>query len=415
MLFFKSLSLSLLFLASRVLADNNNNNCSGNKNVTAQSDLDNLNSCSKLDGSLYVDSLNSGISVLNVDGIKQITGDVVVSNSPHLETLNFQDLETVGGKFNIHDMIRLNSLPAPKLNEVGSLDLKVLPNLEELQFNNGIKKAGSIEIVNTQLKSIRGIDITTIGTFNINNNKYIESIDMPQLETAQSINIAANAKKVDVNFSKLANVSSDANFNGISNVFVGNLKSAKGSIGFTDTSLNNVSLPYLTSVTQSLYFMDSTDLERLNLPNLTSIGGGLTVNNTHLTKISGFPQLSEVGGSLTLLGNYSDIDLPKLSDVRGSLLVESKSSNFSCPFKKSDGVIKGNDWTCKGAVSSIAKSSSVSSTATSSGFSSSSTSGSVSGASHGKSASGDKSGASTVAFSAGVVGIVTIFGAALSL
>ncbi|WBW72643.1 extracellular leucine-rich repeat domain, receptor L domain-like Ecm33 [Schizosaccharomyces osmophilus] len=412
---FKSLSLSFLLLASRVLADNDN--CSGDKNVTAQSDLDNIKSCSKLDGSLHVDNLQaSGITVLNIVGVKEVTGGIVVSNSPHLETVNFPDLETVDGTFSIHDMTRLNSLPAPKLNEVGSLELKVLPNLGELQFNNGIKKANNVEIVNTGLQSIKGIDITNIGTFNINNNKYIQSIDMPQLETASSINIAANAKKVDVNFSKLANVSSDANFNGISNVFVGNLKSTKGSLGFTDTSLNNVSLPYLTSVSQSLYFMDSTDLNSLSLPNLTSVGGSFTINNTDLVKVSGFPKLSEVGGGLTLLGNYSEVDFPKLSDVRGSLLVESKSSNFSCPFKKSDDVIKGNDWTCKGAVSSIAKSSSVSNTATSDGSSAtSSASGSDSSAEHGKSASSQKSGASTVAFSAGVVGIVTLFGAALSL
>ncbi|EPY51007.1 cell wall protein Ecm33 [Schizosaccharomyces cryophilus OY26] len=418
MLFFKSLSLSLLFLASRVLADDNK--CSGDKNVTAQSDLDNISSCSKLDGSLYVNNLqNSGVTVLNIDGVKVITGDVEVSHSQYLQTVNFQDLETVSGKFSIHDNTRLNSLPAPKLTDVGSLDLMVLPALQHLQFNSGIKKAGDVQIVDTNLEDIQGIDVTSVKSFNINNNKYIESIDMPQLETAQSINIASNARKVDVNFSKLANVSGDTNFNGISNVFVGNLKSAKGSLGFTDTTLNNVSLPYLTSVSESLYFMDSQDLNSLSLPNLTTVGGSLTINNTDLAKISGFPKLNEVGGGLTMLGNYSYVDLPKLTDVRGSLLLESKSSNFTCPFSKSDGVIKGNDWTCKGEVSSMAKSSEVSATATgSSDSSASATSSSMSYSgssdSHGKSASSD-SGASTVAFSAGIVGIVTLLGAALSL
>merc|ERR1712070_962167 len=83
------------------------------------------------------------------------------------------------------------------------------------------------------------------------------------------------------------------------------------------------------------------------------VGGGLNVaNNTALRSIA-FPQLETVVGALDFYGNFTNVSLPELSDVRGAFNLQS-SRDISEACDKFDGmhdrsgVIKG-EYTCKGA------------------------------------------------------------------
>ncbi|CAB86946.2 Cell wall protein ecm33 [Schizosaccharomyces pombe] len=419
---FKSFALTLLFAAARVQAASN---CSsGPYNISAQGTLDELNSCTVLNGDLYIsDAGNSGITTLTVNGIESVQGDVVVSDGQYLTSLSFPSLKNVSGAFNVNNMIRMNNLATPELTSVGSLNLAVLPNLQELQFNAGLSDSDSVVIDDTQLQAIDGISLDSVTTFQVTNNRYIQEITMEGLESAQNIQISANSKGVSVNFSKLSNVTT-ATFDGISNVFIGNLKSAAGNLYFSNTTLDNISVPYLTEIGQSFAVLYSPELTSLNFPNLTTVGGGFVINDTGLTSIDGFPVISEIGGGLVLLGNFSSIDMPDLSDVKGALTVETKATNFTCPWSNDDSVIKGDDFTCQGSVATISATSSydlsstvsaTSGSATSATGSATTTSYSSDSSASSSSSSSHESSAASNGFTAGALVLGSLLVAALAM
>ncbi|EEB05334.1 cell wall protein Ecm33 [Schizosaccharomyces japonicus yFS275] len=358
MVAFKSTISAALLVAAAFQQAFADDSCTASAfNITAQGHLDNIASCTKLTGDLYIKDIdNDGISTLTANGIESVDGDVVVSGDAYLTSMVFPSLKNVTGTFSVNNMIRLSTLSAPVLTKVAGLNLAVLPNLQELQFNAVINQADSVTIDDTDLQTIQGINLDEVDSFTVTNNRYIQDITMADLVKANTIKISANAKGVNVNFGKLSTVGT-ATFSTVGSVFVGNLKNASGSLGFSNTTLANVSLPYLTEVDQSLYFMYSESLTNLSFPNLTTVGGSLVINDTGLTKVSGFSKLTEIGGSLDIYGNFSSVEFPVLSDIKGSLDVQTKATNFTCPFSESGSVVKGNGFTCKGTVSSISYSS----------------------------------------------------------
>lgn len=89
------------------------------------------------------------------------------------------------------------------------------------------------------------------------------------------------------------------------------------------------------------------------MPRLTHLGGALSiVGNMKLTSINAFPSLQQVDGTLDLTGNFDEVQLPELVDVRGGLNVQTSSNFFSCDVmdRLKTGVIKGNAFVCKAAV-----------------------------------------------------------------
>jgi hypothetical protein len=125
-------------------------------------------------------------------------------------------------------------------------------------------------------------------------------------------------------------------------------------LGFFDSSLTSVQAPNLTSVGESLSFVNCTQLNNLSFPQLTNIGGTfLIANNTALQTITGFDKVDTVGGSIDWTGTFNNASLKSISDVRGGVNVQSSSDSFSCPFSQiqNNGVVKGQGFVCTGKVS----------------------------------------------------------------
>jgi len=84
---------------------------------------------------------------------------------------------------------------------------------------------------------------------------------------------------------------------------------------------------------------------------LQTIGGGyLIANNSALLIVDGFEALKTVVGALDFSGNFTNVTLPALSDVRGGFNLET-SATFDCsPFKTDhdNSVIKGTFF-CSGS------------------------------------------------------------------
>lgn len=340
--------ISVALLASAVRAQDS---CSGTLNVTSQSDLDGISSCSSYNGDIHV--YNSDAQQLSINGVSSIGGDLHVFNCTNLGTLQAGTLESINGTLTLESLTTLDTLSFPSLASVDSISFKVLPRLSELQFNHGVGDATDVVISDTNLESLDGLNLSSVSTFNINNNKNIQSISVDATSISDSLDISFNAEKVNVSLPNLE-WAGNATFRFCSTINMPNLKNVS-SLGLINNTLYGMEFAKLSTVTGDLEISSNSHLSNTSLSNLTTIGGGLTVaNNSDLRSID-FPQLESVGGALTFIGNFSRVSVPKLDEVDGGVVIESSSqlncSAFDSAHKNGD--FHGDEYVCTGKQSDV--------------------------------------------------------------
>lgn len=145
----------------------------------------------------------------------------------------------------------------------------------------------------------------------------------------------------------------EAAFRNIARISLTNLKKISGDISFISNTFESLDLPAATDISGTLTLIDNNNLSNLSMPQLNHLGGALSIGgNNKLTNVNAFPALQQVDGTLDITGGFDEIQFPSLSDVRGSLNVQTSSNFFSCDAinKFKNGVIKGNSFICKAAV-----------------------------------------------------------------
>jgi len=300
-----------------------------------------------------VKSLTVGNDVTNLelDHLQEITGDMTIKGATGLKTINLPQLQTIGGSMTLLSLTVLATFSCPNLVSVDEISWTTLPLLSQLSFTKAITNASSVTISDTNLQSLTGINLMTAETFNINNNKFLKSVDVQLTKVSGALTLSANAKGVNCSFS--------------------NLKSAAN---LTIGDAGQLTLPKLENVTNSLAF-DANTFETLELPKLSSVGDFsmsnnnqltnvtatelktcdgtfLLANNTALKIVDSFEALTSVTGAVDMSGVFTNVSLPSLDDVRGGFNLQSTNDvSDSCnafTTAHNNQIIKGNDFTCKG-------------------------------------------------------------------
>jgi len=384
--------------------------CSTTLNVTSQSDLDSISNCEMFKASI---NIGGNSSVLTLNGVKNITGSLTINEAQDLNSFSAPDLETIDDSLDLEVLTVLDTLSMPKLENLGAIKLVTLPALEELQFNTGVENCRDILISDTSLKSLDGLDLSSVDTFEINNNKNIDDITVDATQISKVLDISYNADKVNVSLPNLKWVN-NATFRYCSSVEMGSLEKVNNTLSFINNTLYSLEFANLSNV-GSLTLSSNSELRNISFPNLTDVNGGLVVaNNSHLHKIYGFPNVEKVKGAIEFEGNLSTASLPKLEEVDGGVYIDSDAV-FNCStFDKAhkNGDIYGDRYVCQGASTTISTTlSSASKTATESsgsGGSASATATSSKGGDSSKSSSSkSKNGAVSLSgTSTGIMGVV---------
>ncbi|KAI9855539.1 MAG: hypothetical protein M1824_006041 [Vezdaea acicularis] len=343
--------LPLLAIAGTVVAQ-----CSdGTNNIQNSGDAMKLQSCTTLSGDVVISANTT--DPITLTGIQIINGSLICEGQglSTIASISAPTLQTIGGSFNLSQLTALSTLSFPQLTKVQNISWIALPQLQSLNFspNNatgGVIMANSVVISNTGLKSLDGINLQTVDTFNINNNPDLTKVNPVQLrEITGPLDIEANGKALIASFPALQ-VAFNMTFKNCSDVQLPALSVVNDTMGFFGNAFQSADLNNLTSTGKDLVFVGNDQLTNISAPSLTKIGGGyLIANNTQLTMINGFKALQTVGGALDFSGDFSDVELPALTEVYGGFNLQS-SGNFSCSaFDKdhSNGVIRGT-YTCKG-------------------------------------------------------------------
>jgi hypothetical protein len=243
-------------------------------------------------------------AAIAINGVQQITGDLTCMNAGFLTELSADQLGSIGGKFNLQNLTILSTLAFSSLNTVNEIYWQGLPALQGLNFPQGVSKAKNVLISNTQLYSLAGIELETIENFDIDNNVYLNTVNVNSITTISgSLTVSNNYKDLDITFDNLQSAK-NMTFRNVSSVVMPSLSQVNGSLGFYSDTFQSYSAPNLTS-TGGLVFVDCPQLSNISMPKLTLIGGGfLIANNTNLKSIEGFPKLQTVVGALDFAGAF---------------------------------------------------------------------------------------------------------------
>ncbi|CAK4033360.1 Cell wall ECM33 [Lecanosticta acicola] len=324
----------------------------GTTTIQSNADATGLASCRTYSGSIAI--ATGTTDNIQLSNIQTITGSLTASNVTQMTSLAADSLQEIGDSFTLTSLTILSTLNFPQLTKVDTIEWTALPALQGLSFSTGVQDVSMLTIDNTQLNNLNGINLEVVDTMYVANNPYLTSVNMQLGNVTKALTLAANGRDLDVQFPNLM-WAYNMSIRNASSVSIPSLASVNGSLGFYSDGFENLTAPNLTSVGGQLSFVSCNAVTNISMPELTTIGGGFQLaNNTQLGQIDGFPALKTVGGALDFNGVFTDVSLPKLSDVRGAFNLQStKNIDSACThfssLSGSNNAIKGV-FTCKGSL-----------------------------------------------------------------
>lgn len=327
---------------------------SGTATIENGGDATAIATCTTYSGSIAV---ATGVTEdLDLGSLKTIKGDMVIEGNSDIVRISGANLETVTGKLTFDNVAELASLSFPMLTEVDSLTLKGLPNLRALEFTTGISKCDHLDIENTKLQNLDGINLEEAADIFIANNNEIDTINfMNMTNITDFLTLSFNNALVNVSFPVLESA------NNISLRAIGSLdipalsKINVGDFGiFESDSLESLSAPNLTKIDGALVINNNKGLKNISFDALTDVGANLQIaNNTNLHEMEGLPELKNVQAALDMSGNFTKIETPSLEFVKGVFNLQSTGdigdvcSDFYSPLKDKGKLQKGK-YVCEG-------------------------------------------------------------------
>lgn len=386
--------LSALAAAGAVFAQNG---CSTSATLTVVSpaDASGLSSCTTFSGSVAIATEAAGI--FSFPSVRRITGDLTATGATNVSSISADSLESIGGTFGLNNLQTLNTLNFQQISQVGKIDFSGLPNLNMLNFPQNIRSASSLNIQNTFLNSLNGINLQQVDSIYIANNNLLQDISFQLSNLTGTINVESNGNQLQVKFPNLI-TASNITFRNVPSIAIPSLTNTTGSLGFYECSLSSLAAPNLTAVGGTLAINTNPSLTNISMPVLEQITGGLQVQNNSVLQSVSFPALTTVTGATDMYGNFTSVDLPALKDNRGAFNLQSTGDiSSSCAHFDSihgpSNVIKGK-YQCKGSLTNPGNASTTAS---------------------GSSSSSSKGAADAVGFNAAALGLTGVLAAMLSL
>jgi hypothetical protein len=177
--------------------------------------------------------------------------------------------------------------------------------LQALSFSQGVSQADSVSITNTGLTTLQGIELETVGDFDLTANRFLAEVNVNNIKNCTGLlNFAANSPKLDVQFPNLV-AGMNMTFRNTSSVALPSLQNLTGQLGFFGNGFSTFSAPNLTK-TGDLVFDYNSALTNISLPKLQTVTGGFQISsNPKLIDINGVPQLQTIRGALDFSGAFN--------------------------------------------------------------------------------------------------------------
>jgi ribosomal protein L28 len=300
--------------------------CSTSATMTVQNagDASAVATCSTFSGSIAI--ATGTTDDISFGGIKVLNGNLVAPANANIKRIGATDLEQLNGEMNLDGLTRLNGVDFPKLKKVNSIKWNALPNLQSIGFTASVEQAKKVDIQNTAIRSLTGINIQQAETLKIANNGYINDITMQLGNVSSSLDFSDNNKAVKVSLPNLI-WASNLTFRFCGSVSVPSLAKLNGSLGLYNNGFESFSAPNLTEVGEALAIVGNDQLNNLTFPLLTKINDDLKItNNSALMTVDGLPLLKSIGGAFDISGNMTKVETPALNSVIGAFNIQSSDN-----------------------------------------------------------------------------------------
>lgn len=132
--------------------------------INSQDDLKALGFCSIITGNILIQSV--AIDTVTIpDSVQYVNGDIRVGQISSLTSFRASGLKNISGTFELLNLTGLQTLTAPNLATVGTINFIILPKLGTMTL--GITKAKNVRISDTELTSLSGFSLASVGDFQI--------------------------------------------------------------------------------------------------------------------------------------------------------------------------------------------------------------------------------------------------------
>ncbi len=278
--------------------------CSGTATIQNSGDATAIAACQTYSGDIVI--ATGTTDDIALDGMEELDGNFIARNVSRIREISSSTLTTITGEFELDELQILSSLDFPSLSNVDSIRWNALAGLQALQFTSQVTQASVVDIQNTQLNSLEGINLEVVDRFIIANNNYLRQITLQLGSITDALLIEGNANDLAVSFPELQ-WAFNMTMRNCSSIDIPALATVNGSMGFYGGTYESLAAPALFEVGESLSFVSNDALLNISMPELVDVGGGLQVaNNTMLDMINGFPVLKTVGGALDFNGNFTE-------------------------------------------------------------------------------------------------------------
>ena len=278
------------------------------KSITIKSAGDANISCKTVKGDITFDEDSDLSGDINISGPEEVQGNIIIKEAKNIQSLSSSSISKIGGKFQLTQLERLSTINFNELEEVQEIEWTTLPALSGITFGtDGVTTIDKVRISDTSLSSLEGLNMASVGTFAIDNNRDLTMWETRLTNITDSLIVADNSADLEVSFPRLT-AAGDIDVRGVKSLKMPLLDEITGSFLLTDNNvMESFIAPNLTETGQSVSLRNNDGLSNVSFPLLEKTGGSLTLhNNQKLVQIDGFPKLEEVEGSVTMRGNFTE-------------------------------------------------------------------------------------------------------------
>ncbi|CAB4253342.1 similar to Saccharomyces cerevisiae YDR522C SPS2 Protein expressed during sporulation, redundant with Sps22p for organization of the beta-glucan layer of the spore wall [Maudiozyma barnettii] len=309
--------------------------------------------CKEIIGDLIISPTYDN-SIVDLGNIQKIFGNLVIEHSSAIIKIKAESLVTITQNFILKSLTSLVDINAPILKSVNSIDWKILPILGTLSLDNSIMVNQHIIISDTSLANIdQFLRVKQIDIFNINNNRFLETIKSNIDTINVQLTIHANARDLELDMPKLQ-YAQNLTIRDTSLINLPNLERVQSSFQIIENLITSLDISNLQYVGGTLGIIENHQLTKANFNNVTEVQGGLMIaHNGKLDKINFFQNLKQIGGAIHFEGKFSETNFENLKLVKGSAFIKSSSPNLDCSqwIASSNGrsIIRGGKVKCSSA------------------------------------------------------------------
>lgn len=308
--------LSLLVLA---LTSNSTElrECEISTSISERSQLQDIQHCEVVNGDL--EFLGYKEPLIELTNLKKVNGDFRIETSPDLVRVEAPLLTEITQGYFMKELTSLSLISFPSLSSVKALEWRVIPILSNVRFSSQISNIENIVISDTSLTGFSGFQTKTLRNLDINNNRFLETLNSNVETINGKLQIVSNAKNLKVNLPELS-IIQNMSINNVRDLNLENVTEVTGSISITDNYFNEFHLPNLNKIGGTLSISKNSHLEKIDLKGLEEINGGLMViNNTRINQIDFLDNLKKIDGGVELKGNFEKVNFNNLKLVKGSV------------------------------------------------------------------------------------------------